>query len=904
MERLACDMRKLLLLFPLVGLCFSAVFSQAQSLKGTITDTEGRPVSYATVYIREIALGIVANEQGEFVSHLEQGRYVGEFSALGYEKQILPFTISDSETPLRITLQQKAYSLGEVFVDGRGEDPAYAIMRKAIAHAPFYRFQVKAYQADVYIKGTLKTGKLPSLGSVLIGEQKTKIKNLSNKLFLMESQNEVKFKAPNTYDQKVVALSSSIPAEFDDEKMAMNVVTSNVYAPELFGVTSPLAPGAFTYYKFVLEGVTTEGNRVINKIRVLPKKNNTQLVNGWLYILDGTWNLQHIDFTVKQMGVSLRNHVSFHEVKPDVWLPTAYDMSMKINMLGIKVEGKYYSSVQYRQVDVNEKQAQAAQPMLPVQSVLPATKRTTKKQLKARKKLEELAAKEELTTRDAYRMAQLMQDAAETPEIKEKRKSLQLQSWDSTVRITRDSLTLLRDTNYWKKIRTQPLQTDEVLSYRWKDSLKNEIRKENQSDSLKGRTFGKWMSALLMGEKIKLGKRARLGYGGLLRAVPEYNFVDGFWIGQRLTFEMDFTRKKPKGASGEVVISSSSNDLPLDRSITFSPEVYYTTARKALVWQVNTAFRYDPIRHGELELSGGDITEDYAGKNGTNRLINSFASLLFAANSTKLYRMRFADVTHRIDVTNGLRLSATMHYERRSTLENHTSYRIFGEAPHSNLPHGYTSVPMPDHTAWIAGIQLRYTPRYYYRIQEGRKIYAYSDYPTFSFYYRQGIPFGDTRNASFTMLSASVMQTVKLNLFNRFFYGVDAGIFPSAERLYLPDFKHFITRELYVVDRPMQTAFNLIDHYRYAANDKWLQGHLMFSSDYLLLKHIRFMQNYLFDEALHVHSLWIPGRNYSEAGYSVGFSEAGRIGVFAGFNNGRYDAVGFTVSLPLLQWLK
>lgn len=101
-------MRKLLLLFSLVGLCFSSVFSQAQSLKGTITDTEGRPVSYATAYIREIALGIVANEQGEFVSHLEQGRYVGEFSALGYEKQVFPFTISDSETTLRITLQQKA----------------------------------------------------------------------------------------------------------------------------------------------------------------------------------------------------------------------------------------------------------------------------------------------------------------------------------------------------------------------------------------------------------------------------------------------------------------------------------------------------------------------------------------------------------------------------------------------------------------------------------------------------------------------------------------------------------------------------------------------------------------------------------------------------------------------------
>lgn len=57
----------------------------------------------------------------------------------------------------------------------------------------------------------------------------------------------------------------------------------------------------------------------------------------------------------------------------------------------------------------------------------------------------------------------------------------------------------------------------------------------------------------------------------------------------------------------------------------------------------------------------------------------------------------------------------------------------------------------------------------------------------------------------------------------------------------------------------------------------------------------------MFNEALHARTLWIPDKSYSEFGYSVGFSNIARIGVFVSLEKGKYDAVGFTISLPVLK---
>ncbi|KKB47887.1 hypothetical protein HMPREF1212_03736 [Parabacteroides sp. HGS0025] len=108
-----------------------------QTLTGRIADKSGEPIPNATLYIREIALGITADENGEFRTTLQKGSYTCDFSSLGYERKTVPVRIPE-DTHLVVEMEKKVYTLQEVIISANREDPAYAIMRRAIAMAPFY----------------------------------------------------------------------------------------------------------------------------------------------------------------------------------------------------------------------------------------------------------------------------------------------------------------------------------------------------------------------------------------------------------------------------------------------------------------------------------------------------------------------------------------------------------------------------------------------------------------------------------------------------------------------------------------------------------------------------------------------------------------------------------------------
>lgn len=252
----------------------SPLYSQ---VKGKITDTSGEPVPNAALYIREVMQGIMADNQGEFQINLKEGSYTFEFSSLGYERSNKTVVVGQKPITLTVELEKKTYSLPEVVVSSKREDPAYAVMRKAISMAPFYLHQIKRYESEVYLKGTIKVEKIPSILKIQSGGQS--LKDIQNKLFLIESQNQVLFTAPNKYDQHVVAASSNLPEEIDVTD-ALDVITTNIYDPEAMGRISPLSTQAFSFYKFHLEGITFEGNHMVNKIRVTPKKKNPKLVSG------------------------------------------------------------------------------------------------------------------------------------------------------------------------------------------------------------------------------------------------------------------------------------------------------------------------------------------------------------------------------------------------------------------------------------------------------------------------------------------------------------------------------------------------------------------------------------------------------------------------------------------------
>ena len=153
----------------------------------------------------------------------------------------------------------------------------------------------------------------------------------------------------------------------------------------------------------------------------------------------------------------------------------------------------------------------------------------SKKQIKAKQKLDKLLEKENLSNRDALKMATLVRTLSDE-DRKNENKYEQIER--KTIHSSLDSMALLRDTTYWKRIRTQPLTPKEMEEYQVRDSLKRNALKSKLTDSL---DFIKKLNLpiikpLLLGRTWHIN-RVSFGFNGVLRAMPEYNFVEGVWLG-------------------------------------------------------------------------------------------------------------------------------------------------------------------------------------------------------------------------------------------------------------------------------------------------------------------------------------------------------------------------------------
>ena len=858
------------LFFFLLLECLSICTLQAQKLSGWIVGINGQPIPNAAIFIRETTHGIMADDRGEFQTSIEAGEYTFDISSLGYERKTMRVVVPPEGLIITIPLTEKVLSLREVIVTPGKEDPAYRVMRNVIARAPYHLHQVKSYESDIYFKGTFMMEKVPALIKSQIKEPE--LKAMIGKRLVYESHNEIKYEAPDKYEQRVTALSSTLPKSLPiDDSAPLFTIVMNIYDPKVFG--GLMGTGSFSVYRFKLEDIYEDGNHQIYKIRIIPRKNNGQLVNGHLYVVEGTWTIQQANLNTSQAGMNLYANLTYHEVKPGAFLPSACEGSMDMNILGVKGNGHFYASIKYNKLETHDVRFLAKADTTPT---VAEQKQLTKKQQQNLQKIDELASKEKLTNREAYKMAQLIEKTVETDEVKEKRQSLEIRPINASYVGIRDSLALLRDSSFWNKMRSVPLRHDELLSYLQRDSLRLAADSLKSVDSLKNRTAGKWIKRILLGDKIKLGEKQYVSYNGLLMACPEYNFVDGFRLGQRVETGINFDQ---------------------NRTLSLSPAIYYTTARKAIDYVIDGRLTYAPLRNGSLTVSTGNTIADYAGQNGTGRIINTFGTLLFAANTAKFYQKRFVSASNEIDLANGLKLTAGFNYEKRNDLENSASWNFSNKTPYDNRPHGQTE-RMPDHASYTASIGLDYTPRYHYLIWKGKKQYVQSDYPTFSLRYNKGFAGNNPTNSTFENIETSIFQTVRLSLFGHLYYAAAAGVFMSAKQTYLADYKHFYANEMFLTGRPFNISYAM-DNYAFATNDKWVQGFVTYQSQYLLLKQLPFLQRTLFDEAIHLKTLWIPGFNHHEAGYSIGLGDAGRIGVFFCFRKQHYDSFGFFLSLPL-----
>lgn len=864
--------------------CFMLSLSAvAQVFKGRVTDIKGDPVPYASLYLSELKSGFTTDDSGCFQTTLKAGSYTCEVSSLGFTGQTLQLRIPAAGLTRDIVLAERIYELREVSITNGGEDPAYAVMRRAIANAPYYREWVKSYTAGVYLKGTGKVKEIPAILK-LSKEVRKESKEVLGKLFLMEDQREVKFTAPGTWNNRVIAYSSSFPESITVDLDLMNV---NFYAPTLLGKVSPLSPGAFSYYRFRLDGCYVEGNHVVNKIRLLPKKNHPKLLSGHIYVVEDLWCISAADLTFTTGGIRGTTKVTCKEVKPSAFLPTSVSMECKIELMGVKAEASYLTAIHYAKVELST----LLPGMRPEQKEIAASARPlSKRQQKTAKQIEKLSAKDDLTIGEAYQLSKLVSRAIEEADTLRSAHKFERRAQGQHLSVERDSLAARKDSVYWATVRSVPLRSEEVESYLRKEKQtlsKDSLPKRSGASGTGGSSISVGsdsgvFSTFLFGNTFRTkDKKAWLRLYGLQSYIPEYNFVDGLWVGAKF--------------SAGVKLSDAA-------SLRFTPLAYYTTARKSVVGSGELVLDYAPRRMGKLWLNGGILSADYNGEGGESRLINSVSSLLFARSDIKLYDKRFLSIGNDVELANGVLLSAGLTWQQRKMLDNNASHSIFRTKAAGNTPRSDAFRPMPENELLKASFALEYTPAHYYRMSHGKKVYEESRFPTFTLAYERAFPLAGEQklSPSYHRAEVSIRQQVAFGMFNTLSWSAKAGTFWGAKQMQFPDYKHFSATRLPVTERVFDDGFFVLDNYAYSTANRWAQAGLTWHTPYLLLKQLPFLKKKRWDEALHLRSLVVYGRTpYTEVGYSIGFAHFARLGVFAGFNGVKFHAVGASVSLPL-----
>ncbi|MDR0692277.1 MAG: DUF5686 and carboxypeptidase regulatory-like domain-containing protein [Prevotellaceae bacterium] len=860
------------ILFP--ALLLPAV-SFAQSLKGHVADGNGRGIAYATVYIRNTQQGISTNENGDFEIKMPAGTYSLVIQSMGYEALRREVTLPQTEGFLFI-LSEKTYQLPDVLIDIDPENLAATIIRHAIAMAPYYRNIVKEYTADVYLKTKIHIDQIKGLVGMMV--KKDDRKKLTNATILQESINEIKFTMPDHYEQRVKSVinASSINLkdlagmEFDEDDLNVGLTRFDVYSanPSL-----PLAPVAFSNYRFLYEGSMEVGDRMVNKIKVTPRRKSQELLSGYLYIVDKTWNIYSVDLLQSTTFGTVRIQQQYGEVDNDIFLPVSYIAEINLSVMGLKGSGNMTGSVKYQHVAPNEKIRR--EPAVTARADTLKPKANPKKE-KLQAEVDELLSKENLKQRDMRKAARLQQQVAaiaEEEERTEKGEKKTLEIRDNYV-FTVDSSARRTDSTFWNTVRPMPLVADELITYRKNDSI---VAVATGKDTTKKKSRDLF-SELAMGHTYRIDSSLFLTFNGLIgMSAVDYNTVDGYIYGLGGSLNKRFKNQQRIQAK---VFGA------------------WAFSREAFMWETSLRHLYAPKLRAYWGIEGGQRTKDFAGDAGVG-MVNLYSSILFRVNYAAFYLDNFIRIIHRIDIANGLEFYTGLQWSDRRAMQNNSNHSFFyfnTREFRPNMPRHAAVESNPaltaDNKAALAELSLRYTPQYYYHIRRGRKIMDYSDYPTFSLTWHKGIPDVFHSISDFDFLKFHITQTFRFGYFNRFTYAVETGKFFNTKSMSFADFKHFYANDAgFSMNHDISQGYQLLPGYTHSTNQWYVGAKAHYSAPYLLIKRLPFLESMLFGEDLYLSYLLEPQRrHYVEAGYGISLDELLGAGVFVGTHD-RYNYV-------------
>ena len=224
-----------------------------------------------------------------------------------------------------------------------------SILQNIFQFSPFYSKIVDEYKADLYLKGKIlvhKSNKLvkyiPSMFRLEDG-----IKH-----YIIESLSEMHYTAPDIYNRKVKAVSSTFPRNNGELTDLTNFLNMNIYSSSIMTdkLLSPLDEKASKYYYYLLDSVAVDQGFQKYKISIIPKFNSTQLVNGYIWVSDEVWTIREVYFEGKFDLIEFKLKNIMGEEGDEEFLPVRLNLDINFKFMGNHLEMKADAWVKYNNV--------------------------------------------------------------------------------------------------------------------------------------------------------------------------------------------------------------------------------------------------------------------------------------------------------------------------------------------------------------------------------------------------------------------------------------------------------------------------------------------------------------------------------------------------------------------------
>lgn len=333
--------------FLLIGLA-----SYAQ-IKGKVTSSDGQPIPFVSVTIENTYTGTTANEAGQYdLPFKNTGQYTVLFQSIGFKTKKIPVNITSLPHVLDVVLDDESYELSEVTIT-KGEDPAYAIIRNAVANKKKNSEKTGRFEADFYSKGIFRVKNVPKriMGMKVDVPEGELDSTGSGIIYLSETVSHITFEQPNNLKEKITASKIS----GDNNGFSYNTAAGTFYnfyddyvAMEDVSMISPIAKGCFGYYKYKYEGsFTNENGFEISKIKVIPRRDKEPVFEGYIYIVDDSWAISAVDLDIKGYRIrqnilevlTLQQNFSYNSTN-GIWAKNSQTFDIKAGMFGVGFTGK------------------------------------------------------------------------------------------------------------------------------------------------------------------------------------------------------------------------------------------------------------------------------------------------------------------------------------------------------------------------------------------------------------------------------------------------------------------------------------------------------------------------------------------------------------------------------------